>query len=186
VTAPSVAQRREWAARLRATGFRDIEGPGGMLATDVRDDTARAEDGMAVGEYYRLALAFLHQRRRRFGRVERKIWALHAAGRSYTQIAAELRSLGVYRRVVAEVVPRLRAEMLEHARVALHTRPRGRPPVPSGYHRGSYLLQVRLTDAEAEALHAVARRLNCEPHEAARACIRFCVDTNSRNDRAGA
>lgn len=170
--APPIELQREWSRRLRASGFRDLEGAtgAGLLATDVRSDTARAEDGAATAEYYRRALAFLHDRRRRWGRRERLIWREHAAGRSYTEIAQRLRRRGVYRKLVAHVVPKLRAEMLA-------PRPRrGRPLVPGGRSsRTAWKLQTWLTDAEADALHWVAREMRLTPIQAAREALRVLV-----------
>jgi DNA-directed RNA polymerase specialized sigma24 family protein len=84
-----------WYRKLREEGFRDIETLDGRLLGSDEQRQADAEaswmDRTAVERYYTLALRFLHTRRfSTLPRVRRRIWALHASGRSNMEIAREL------------------------------------------------------------------------------------------------
>lgn len=94
---------REWAAKLRAGGFRDIESPSGMIqSTDSRSDgslqdlAALAED-RARGEGHRFASPF-----------DAQVWRLHVDGVSNRAIAKQL---CVYRKLVDQAMWRLKGQM---------------------------------------------------------------------------
>lgn len=173
--------RREWYSKLKAAGFQDIETGdehSGLLKTDKRFQDGHESADEAQAEYYRLAGVFLHDHRWQTTR-DRDVWAAHAAGVPMREIAKRCRT---YVRLVHATVGRLRAIMLAGTTTKL-----GRPKVPGG--RSSvtaWKLQVRLTDAETEALHWLAGELGVPAHEAARHAIRLLVSQKSGNGRAAA
>jgi hypothetical protein len=104
------ALQREWYAKLKASGFEDIEtgGEDGLLKTDKRIEDGRGDEYQASAEYYRRAGRFLHARRWE-DVTERRIWELHAAGMGMNEIARSERHGNTK---VHATVNRLRAEML--------------------------------------------------------------------------
>lgn len=95
---------REWAAKLRADGFQDIESPSGMLRPwDERrgiantPEAAQLAEERARGEALRFASVF-----------EEKVWGLHLEGLSNRAIAGKL---CVYRKLVNETLWGLRARL---------------------------------------------------------------------------
>lgn len=179
--APPPALKREWYARLKASGFEDIETGDehdGLLKTDKRFQDGHESVDAAQAEYYRLASVFLHEHR--FANVrERRIWEAHAGGIPMREIAKRCRT---YVRLVHATVNTLRALMLAEP----STR-KGRPRVPGGRSSATaWKLQVRLTDAETEALHWLAGELGIPAREAARHAIRLLVSQKSGNNRAAA
>lgn len=82
------AEKAEWDAKLKDSGFEDIETPGGLLATDVRTDanSVLATRGVEVESYYRMAREWLD--RYQFpAELDRRIWALHCEGKTQREIA---------------------------------------------------------------------------------------------------
>jgi len=173
--------RREWYGKLKAAGFEDIETGdehNGLLKTDKRFQEGHESADEAQAEYYRLASVFLHEHRWQLSRDQR-IWAAHAEGVPMREIAKRCKT---YVRLVHATVNRLRAIMLATPKTHI-----GRPKVPGG--RSSvtaWKLQVRLTDAETEALHWLAGELGVPAREAARHAIRLLVSQKSGNGRAAA
>lgn len=173
--------RREWYGKLKAAGFEDIETGdehNGLLKTDKRFQDGHESADEAQAEYYRLASAFLYDHVFATAK-ERNIWAAHADGVPMRAIAKRCRT---YVRLVHATVNALRSLMLREPAVRL-----GRPKVPGG--RSSvtaWKLQVRLTDAETEALHWLAGELGVPAREAARHAIRLLVSQKSGNGRAAA
>lgn len=105
------ALQREWYAKLRASGFEDIETGdehSGLLKTDKRIDEGRGDEYAASAEYYRRAGVFLHQRTW-CDEAERAVWELHADGVGMNEIARRVRRGNT---LVCDTVNRLRAEML--------------------------------------------------------------------------
>ncbi len=117
---------REWQKKLAASGFVDIERTaagedmadylrGGGLKHDRAAEYAESE------EYYRRARQFLHAHR--FASpLERRIWAEHAEGTGYREIATKA---GTYVRHVHVVVVRLKETMLRVQRVKRVNEPKG-------------------------------------------------------------
>jgi hypothetical protein len=142
----------EWADRLTAAGFRDIEvaaNRDGQLKTDVRTDakSVMAREGDERAHYYRMARTFLHDYRFPSAR-DRRIWALHAEGRSIDRIMGDLR-LPHFQ--VQSAIERTRAAML-----APRSK-RGRKPAgPTGYGDQQYRRRIRFSDVETEAIHFIA------------------------------
>lgn len=106
--------QREWAAKLKASGFVDIETGdehSGLLKTDKRIEPERALEYEASAEYYQRAGQFLHARDwdGEGESREREIWALHAEGVGQNEIARRTRRGNTF---VNDTVVRLRAEML--------------------------------------------------------------------------
>jgi len=92
------ALEREWAARLRASGFQDLEGAdrdgplsdrGNLHAVaETAEEDARLADRMAAGEAeIERRRAILHAHRFRSA-IEREVWRLHADGEGERAIAA--------------------------------------------------------------------------------------------------
>jgi hypothetical protein len=88
----------QWNARLRASGFEDLEGPSGALSdrgnlhpvTETEDAHVELAHRIEFGaEYYRWAQAMLHTYRFR-NPMERRIWERHASGEGLQQAANEL------------------------------------------------------------------------------------------------
>jgi len=175
------ALKREWYAKLRASGFQDIETGDehdGLLKTDKRFQDGHESADAAQAEYYRLASSFLYEHRFKTPR-DRRIWEAHAEGVPMREIAKRCRT---YVRLVHATVNTLRALML-----AEPTSRMGRPRVPGGRSSATaWKLQVRLTDHETEALHWLARELGIPAREAARHAIRLLVSQKSGNGRAAA
>lgn len=93
------ALQREWAAKLRASGFVDLESPGGELSdrgnlhpvAETREEHDRLASRMADGDAYtQWATSVLHDGPRFRSREERECWRLHAEGRSEADIATAL------------------------------------------------------------------------------------------------
>jgi hypothetical protein len=105
------ALTREWYAKLKASGFEDIETGdehSGLLKTDKRIEEGRGEEYAASAEYYRRAGVFLHHREWADDR-ERRIWELHSEGMGMNEIA---RTAKAGNTLVHATINRLRAEML--------------------------------------------------------------------------
>jgi hypothetical protein len=103
--------QREWYAKLKASGFEDIETGDehdGLLKTDKRIEEGRGEEYQASAEYYRCAGVFLHHRHWRDQR-ERLIWELHSEGVGMNEIARRARAGNT---LVHATINRLRDEML--------------------------------------------------------------------------
>ncbi|MCA1824367.1 MAG: hypothetical protein LC640_08930 [Frankia sp.] len=92
---------REWAARLRASGFQDIESPSGMLQSWDRRSDGNLQDLSALAEDKRQGESL------RFDSdFERRVWQLHTEGKSNRAIATQL---CVYRKLVNQTMWRLTA-----------------------------------------------------------------------------
>ena len=87
-TAAFADQKAEWDAKLKESGFEDIETPGGLLATDVRTDanSVLATRGVEVEAYYRAARDWL-DRYQFSSDLDRRIWSLHCEGKTQREIA---------------------------------------------------------------------------------------------------
>lgn len=146
---------REWAAKLRAGGFRDIESPSGMIqSTDSRSDgslqdlAALAED-RARGEGHRFAAPF-----------DAQVWRLHVDGVSNRAIAKQL---CVYRKLVDQAMWRLRGQMAR--------RKPGPKRNPEGMRTEGLRMEVRLT---RDAMDAVERlRAALPPETSVSALVRM-------------
>jgi hypothetical protein len=106
------ALQREWYAKLKASGFQDIETGdehSGLLKTDKRFEAGRGEEYRASAEYYQRASVLLHHRRWPDAR-ERRIWEMHAEGVGMNEIA---RAAHAGNTLVHATINRLRAEMLQ-------------------------------------------------------------------------
>jgi hypothetical protein len=77
----------EWYAKLKETGFTDIEASGRLPEIDYRNATIR--DREAIQAYFTVAGAYVHS-----GHFEQNehldVWLLHAEGLSVREIAAKL------------------------------------------------------------------------------------------------
>lgn len=145
---------REWAAKLRADGFVDIEAPSGMIQSwDVRSDgnmqdvAALAED-RARGEALRFTTQF-----------ERAVWELHVEGLSNRAIAARL---CVYRKLVNQTMWALKARM--------ERRRPGPKRNPEAIRHDGVNLTVRLT-REAALAADLLRAAGIEPSTVVRAAL---------------
>lgn len=110
------ALQREWYAKLKASGFSDIETGAdhdGLLKTDKRIEEGRGEEYQAQAEYYRRAGVFLNHHRWNDPR-HRTAWALHAGGTGMNEIA---KALGWGDGRTHELLKALRQEMLGAKRV---------------------------------------------------------------------
>lgn len=104
------ALQREWAAKLKASGFDDIEsGEDGMLSRS-RAETGRVthDEHVQTASYYQRAGVMLHHRRWSDLR-ERRIWELHSEGIGMNEIA---RSVKAGNTLVHATINRLAAEMM--------------------------------------------------------------------------
>jgi hypothetical protein len=115
---PSASLQAEWAAKLRASGFQDLESKGGLLSN--RGNPTAQDDGKhmttearAEAEAYyddaREALRTWHFRTRR----DRDVWRLHVDRLNDVDIA---RHLGTSQRQVRQSRLRTIAAMREEAR----------------------------------------------------------------------
>ncbi len=158
---------RQWYARLRADGFEDIEIPWEgrdpsrwalRSSTPTRHGQLTAERLAEEQAYRSWAETVLQDTDWRGRRIERRIWEFHVEGLTYTEIAQKLKRSGVYRRQVFEVVNRIKA--------GTKAPQMGRPRIEGGRSsRTAWEFRRRLTDVEAEAVHALARERGCKPHE---------------------
>lgn len=96
-SAQFVALQRDWARRLRASGFADLEYPDGtgdyrclQSAVKTRLLARRIDDRSA--EYYRLASRYYWAAGDSLSIRDREVWELHAEGRSIFEISSLLRS----------------------------------------------------------------------------------------------
>lgn len=105
------ALQRQWYAKLKASGFEDIEtgdNNEGLLKTDKRIEPERVVEYEASAEYYQRAGQFLHARDWPDD-WEREIWELHAGGVGQNEIARRTHRGNT---LVNETIVTLRAEML--------------------------------------------------------------------------
>jgi hypothetical protein len=106
------ALQREWYAKLKASGFEDIETGdenSGLLKTDKRIEEGRGDEYAASAEYYRRAGVFLHHHDFASD-ADRSIWELHSEGVGMNEIARRTH-LGNTR--VHATINQLRIEMLD-------------------------------------------------------------------------
>lgn len=146
MAAPPKELQREWNARLRDSGFADGESecnPNGPWKVN-RYETPVDKD---QAEYYDRAREFLRRRGGRLAPRDRRIWRLHAAGLSYTEIGQEL---GLGRDVAARSVQATRTRMEQSRGRVTHRAQRS----PRG--RESARVEVRLSDVEATLLERIA------------------------------
>lgn len=148
------ALEREWAAKLRADGFQDIESPSGIVQSwDARSDgnlqdTAALAEDRARGEQLRFASNF-----------ERAVWELHLEGMSNRAIAERL---AVYRKLVNQTMWALRGR--------LERRRPGPKRNPDAIRHDGVNLTVRLTRDAALAVDHL-RESGIEPAEVVRAAV---------------
>lgn len=160
---------REWAAKLRADGFQDIESPSGMVPQPLSH---------GVSAKITRHVAELEQDREATPRLtfeepwEVKAWALHCEDVSNREIA---RRLCVYRKLVDQTFARLRKQV--------RAKGRGRKRDPDSLRSHEVLLTVRLGPAHAVALDHVRTVLKCNGPEALRAAV---VEFANRISRKGA
>jgi hypothetical protein len=136
---------------LRASGFRDIEAPSGLIS-DKPFDGSRAA-------YYRAAEEMLE----RYPWAQphhREIWWRHCQGDASRAIA---RDLALNRKTVDAIVLRVRSAM--QARLSSRS---GRPQRPCGHGLHSKGVYVRLAEHELMAADELARRWRCNIVEALR------------------
>lgn len=119
---PSNALRREWAARLKASGFVELELPSGDLPAEHRlgEATRRDPNGhLRAGEkaeYYEWALAAL-KTHRFASKLERCIWTHHANRQHYKHISDMLGVISY--RGVDQAVKRISGAIKERQAVTL-------------------------------------------------------------------
>lgn len=148
------ALEREWAAKLRADGFQDIESPSGIVQSwDARSDgnlqdTAALAEDRARGEQLRFEKEF-----------DAKVWELHVDGLSNRKIAEKL---CVYRKLVNQTMWRLQAQ--------LERRRPGPRRNPDAIRHDGVNLTVRLTRDAALAVDHL-RAAGIEPAEVVRAAV---------------
>jgi hypothetical protein len=154
----------EWAAKLRADGFVDIEAPGGMVPSVLSHGVSPARVRLlAQLEADREATPRL-----RFSEEwERKAWALHLEGVSNRQIAVRM---CIYRKMVNEAFMRLRWQM---------EKPRpGRKRDPESLRSHGMVANLMLTPAAALALDHLHAALKVSKAEAVRmAVIKLAKET---------
>lgn len=112
--------RKEWYAKLKASGFKDIEhvdwsdGTSGNLLNGFSFmDAVRTFTPEAM-EYYRQAEQWNHHLETTKSSAKlRKVWRLHSEGKSYRKIAA---ATGIDRVKVAGMIRKERERMLQSSR----------------------------------------------------------------------
>jgi hypothetical protein len=148
------ALEREWAAKLRADGFQDIESPSGMVQSwDARSD-GNLQDTAALAEDRRRGEAL-----RFSSEFERRVWAAHLEGLSNRAIA---KRLCVYRKLVDQTMWALRGR--------LERRKPGPKRNPDAIRHDGVNLTVRLTRDAALAVDHL-RAVGIEPGEVIRAAV---------------
>lgn len=143
---------RDWTAKLRDSGFRDIEAPGGMISQ--RQPVASRVEDVAGLE---AARAFLHAHEFA-SEWDREVWEMHTDGVSNRGIQRRLK-LGTRKRVDATIA-RLTAVMNGQ-----ELRGRGRPRDPDGFRAEGMKLTVRLLPAHVEALGQMRAVFGVGPSE---------------------
>lgn len=117
---PAVAQpndkllqklQKEWYAKLRESGFKDIEQADGNLKIWSRFFKGKLDtlQGEAKAQYFRAAGQFLHSHQFA-SEYDKTIWDMHANGISGRSIARQLR---VNKNTVFELLEALKKEMLK-------------------------------------------------------------------------
>lgn len=165
VTAVPRGLQDEWAQRLRASGFKDIEAPSGLIQRRTVSATAEANSAREE-EYFAKAEAFLAAHRFA-NQLERLIWEQHAQRKGRRVVAT---TLGIYPKKVDAVVARLKAIMERPKRGA-----------PRGHRHDSYrsegmTLVLRLRPAHRAALDRLVALLGVESSsEAARQALMFAA-----------
>jgi len=110
----------KWKAKLKKSGFDDIEGVSGILSSD-RQELGRRRDYRAydkrplhyeaITEYYRLCGHFLHDHKFE-DENERRVWELHGDGLSHRDIYVILKKK-ISRRNIQAILMRLEKVMLD-------------------------------------------------------------------------
>jgi hypothetical protein len=109
--------KAKWYAKLKASGFEDIEQPDGRLKVwhdlyfRCHMDADRIQ---AAQDYYRLARQFVHDHIFK-NPIEKRIWEMHAEGISQKQILAALLKegkKGIWNWQVQGTIERLTKEMI--------------------------------------------------------------------------
>ena len=151
---------REWAAKLEAAGFRDLEDVNdrdGLLSSagtkTIKPGHESEYEGQA--EYYRLASAYLWEHQWRDA-LDNKIWAMHCEGEAVRQIAAEL---GTYRKRVWESIQTQSRVMLGLVAepVPVRAQVTGRPSIGPGHGADSARINLRADPLFLSALAALSR-----------------------------
>ena len=155
------ALQREWAAKLKASGFRDIEyGDASLLGISLQEPDRAPHDLESTREYYSRAAEYLHAHRWRGQGADRKLWVLHAEGASMREIGT---ALGMPLTSVHRAVGRLHADCM--AWWSATADERANPPPERGRPRKENprreQLLVRLTREEMIELRSAARRAGC-------------------------
>lgn len=112
---PNKKLAREWAKKLKDSGFVDIEETDGRLKKWESHFFTHRPDKVfqdAKAEYYRMAGHFLHDHLF-VDEEEKLIWTLHADGKGQRQIIKEMQRRGyvAHFNKVGSIVRRLSAEM---------------------------------------------------------------------------
>lgn len=149
--------KEQWYARVRATGFRDIESPTGIIPR-------RSAPAARAGEIAHLEAARAFLETHRFAsHWEKRVWELHADGISNRQIARLLRN---GRKRVEAALARLTAAM--EGRAAQGRRRPGRPADPDGFRAEGMQVKALLLPAHAAALDHIRTVLQVSEAEAVR------------------
>ena len=111
---------RDWAKKLKKSGFEDIERKEGVLKTSSMENVRNlytVEQFNIKEEYYRLAGQFLHEYKFKT-QVDKRIWELHSEGVSVRNIIKKLKHRGItaYKDLVHGTIKQLAEEMKEYAR----------------------------------------------------------------------
>ncbi len=112
-----------WYAKLKKSGFEDIETPGDRLKWSTAQAVARAKNQgkpdlyESKEEYYRMAGHFLHDHVFE-GKAEKYVWEYHAVGKSMRDISKLLKKSRIYMATtqVKETIHRLRDIMFKRYR----------------------------------------------------------------------
>jgi hypothetical protein len=108
---PTAAEAAEWRAKLRDSGFHDLESPDtpdGFLAGNRLHHANHVATAGESAAYYRQAAAWA--RHRKLTPLERQVWTMHADGEPMLAIAHAVGHRSAHR--VNDIIQRLRERML--------------------------------------------------------------------------
>jgi hypothetical protein len=175
--APRVPSKlaREWAAKLRDSGFRDLEySDGSLLGISIQEPDRAPHDLESTREYFSRAAEYLHAHRWGKRTADKRIWTRHAEGESMRDIGA---ALDMPLTTVHRAVERLRADCEAWWRDTAEER--ANPPPERGRPRKEHprreQLLVRLTRDELLAVRSAAHRAGCVRSHEVGAWIRWAL-----------
>lgn len=178
------ALQDEWNARLRASGFRDIESPSGDIEQRHLKASTRLKMDAGASEYMDAARAFLYTHTFR-NEHDRRTWELHVEGETNRAIARTLKTEGIpggYRKRVDLTIDRLRDAMLAQR---AGKRRRGRPRDPGGLRAEGSVAHAMLFPIHVLALDHIRTQLQVSAAEAVRRALLMTARNIAKREKTG-